>query len=177
MRCFTGGHETPCHIGIEEVRQTVQNSIEAVVLRKDEFSTDQYIQSVVLGKNILKIIRERICTTNLTACLILILGSRVHIVTCERIVTNIIGGKAIEFIVRTTILVDTTLDTESQILDNVPLECSVSRPLGTILTGVIVCDGNKRIHRRVVIFFHVCLAHYRFGRNGRIHNRVLQTRL
>ena len=174
---FAGGHEVPCHRGIEEIRQTIHHCIEGVGLGDDVLGTNQNVQMIVAGDIILEVVGQSVGVADLAAGDVLVVRGRIDVVAGSRIVAHIIRGEAVETVVGAAVLVQTSLQTEAEVLGDIPLECSVGGPLGAVLAGIVIGDGRQRIHGTVVVFLDIGIAHNGFGGNRGVDDGVLQTAL
>lgn len=168
--------EVPGHLRTEIVGETLDDGGALVLTGNQVLHTGQDVQAVVLRKQVLEIVLQGVRVADLLAIGAVPLGQR-QVLIAGRSVARSIGRYAVEAVAVLLIVVQTGLDTQTQIIDDLPLEGGVGIPGGAGVARVVVPNGLHGVYVVVVIVRVVLVHNGGIARNGRIDDGVLQTRV
>ena len=97
----------------------------------------------------------------LTVGILVLVG---RLILDRRILPGIIGGDAVEVVIRLDPVVKAALNLQVEVVDDMPGDGPVHRPVLAETAGIVVCDGLQRGYVVSVILFHVAFGIH--GENG-----------
>ena len=128
---------------------------------------------IVVADHVLEVIGQRIGIARAAACLVGVAGRRgaEH----RRRLARIVRRDAVELVVLLAVVVDTRLDLQLQVVDDLPREARIGVPRRAVALLVRVGDRYQRVHRVARIVRHVHVGRQSRDRNRRVEDRVAQT--
>ena len=174
LRRSAGRKEVPGHLGSVEGGKAVDHQLQGVALGDGEFFADQCGEVMVLaGYQVLEVVVQGVGVAVLGAEGLLVLVGRS--ILDGGVVRHIVGGEAVETVIRLAEILITTLDLEAEVVHYGPVECGVGVHGRTDPPGIIVCNGKERRSVVAVVLLFIHAFDGGDERNRGIGNRMLQT--
>ncbi len=169
-----GSHEVPGHLGVVEQGQAIHQTGERIALGNGHFLTQESGELMVgVIKHLGKIVIQGVGVTITRAENFLVLGGRG--VLYRGLVGYIVGGEAVETVVGLTVVFQTALNLEAQVLDDGPVEGSIGVPGLTDTLAVVVGYGLERRCVVAIVLLQVGIRSHGAHRDGCIGHGVLET--
>ena len=143
----------PGHHRVVEVGEVVGPGRERIGARDDVLLTDEQVERVVIVvEDVLEVVAQRVGVADLLAREVRVLRGGTRTVR----VVDQVGRHAVEAVLRLAVGIQTGLDAQLEVLDDLPLEGGIGVPVRAAVAAVVVGRGDQRVdvvagHRLVIV--------------------------